>query len=197
MFTNGIVAIAALGLAGIGGWMFNTDFITSTGETCAMFVLVTGLTIFVIAFIGFYSSLRNSVCGLAVFAALHIIIICGMMASAIFVFADDKSIETFLGDIWMELSDESQEILQNEFNCCGWNADISGTNCPEDIAYDTYCWNAIKEDVKSEQDAVVYVALGVLAFELLILQFSCSFRSQLKVIAENDDYMKGDKDFTY
>jgi len=186
ILVNSLLALSSLGLIGLGVWMYTSDYITLTGDTFANVVVVIGCAIFFITVIGSCSALKQSINGLAVFGMMLIIIVVAEASVIIFLFVSEGETESFLGDRWVELSEDNKEDLQNHFSCCGWNTEISGDNCPEGVSANAYCWDAIKNDLEEDEDKVLCMGLSILLIELMMLMFTCSLRSNLKAIACGD-----------
>lgn len=187
MSVNSILALASLGLVGFGIWMYTSDYITLTGDTFANVVVMFGCAIFIITFMGWFSACRQSICGLSVFGVLLTFIIIAEAAAVILLVSNEDETRSFLAERWEELAQDNKEDLQSEFECCGFDMNITGENCPDGVSTDDYCWDAIKSDLQSEEDTILYIGLSILTLELLMLMFTCSLRSSLKVIKSGDN----------
>jgi len=184
LLINGLLSLGGLGIIGIGMWMYKWDTNELAGEELALIVISFGGIVFIIGLCGFLSACKQWVGGLFCFAILLTLIICCELAVVIYVFTNQNESESFLSARWEGLNDESREGIQEQFGCCGWDASIPGENCPEDVASDEYCWQFIKNTIEAEKQVVLYVGIGIVLLETIMLVFTICLRYEVKEVKE-------------
>jgi len=184
LLINGLLSLAGLGIIGIGMWMYKWDTIALAGEELALIVMAFGGIVFIIGMCGFLSACKQWVCGLWIFSILLFLIICCEVAVIIYVFTNENASESFIRARWEDLNEESREGFQEQFGCCGWDASIPGENCPEDVASDEYCWQFIKNTIEAEKQVVLYVGIGIVLLETIMLVFTICLRYEVKEVKE-------------
>lgn len=131
--SNIIFALFALLLVVLGGiavrGLNQFSFITKVSIPAGLIVL--GLILLVIIFLGLWGSFRKSTKFLAAyFILLFCFIICefGVGGGS---YSLRSSIPGTLENAWAKLNDVDKNLLQYDFGCCGWhnNTDSPGTNC--------------------------------------------------------------------
>jgi len=181
LIINGLLALAGLGVIGVGIWMYNWDTIALAGEEFAIIVLAFGGVILVLGIFGFLSAFKHWTCGLGMFAGLlGSIIVCEIVV-VIYAFTNQEASESFLGARWEGLNEQSKEGFQEQFSCCGWDASMPGDNCPAGVDPDDYCWQFIKITVEADRRMAVYIGAGIVLLETIMLIFTISFRYEVKV----------------
>jgi len=131
--SNIIFALFALLLVVVGGIAVKElnqfSFVTKVSIPAGLIVL--GLILLVIIFLGLYGSFRKSTKFLAAyFILLFLFIICefGVGGGS---YAYRSKIPSTLENGWARLDDVDRNNLQYDFGCCGWynNTDFAGSNC--------------------------------------------------------------------
>lgn len=181
LIVNGLLALGGLGVIGTGIWMYNWDTIALAGEEFAIIILAFGGVILVLGMFGFLSACKHWTCGLGIFAGLLGFIICCEVVVVIYAFTNQDASESFLAARWEGLNEESKDGFQEQFSCCGWDASMPGDNCPEGVASDDYCWQFIKITVEADRRIAVYIGVGIVLLETIMLIFTISFRYEVKV----------------
>jgi len=129
-FIFGLFALLLIVLGGIAVKELNQfSFVTKVSIPAGLIVL--GLLLLIIIFLGLYGSFRKSTKFLAAyFILLFIFIICefGVGGGS---YALRSHIPTTLENGWAGLSDVDRNQLQYDFGCCGWfnTTDYAGSNC--------------------------------------------------------------------
>jgi len=181
LLINGLLVLVGLGIVGIGVWMYNSDTIELAGEEFAIVILCLGGVVAIIGLFGFLSACKQWMCGLWVFALLLSFIICCELGLLIYAFSSRNASESFLRGRWEGLNEQSKVGFQNQFDCCGWDESLPGDNCPEDVPPDDYCWQFIKVTVDNETRILIFVGVGVVVLEVIMLIFTVSLRYEVKV----------------
>jgi len=176
---NGLLALIGIATIGIGVSMKRWQVSEITGDGFSYLTICFGIFVLFMGFLGFLSACKRWTFGLWMFSILQFLIICAEVVGVIYCFTSWSTIEKFIGARWNGLDEESKESFQEQFSCCGWDASITGKNCPDGVALDGYCWQSIKDVVEDEIRFVVYAASGIIFLEIIMLVFTISVRHEL------------------
>jgi len=182
LLINGLLALIGIGIIGIGVSMQNWDVIELTGTGFSYLAICFGAFVLFIGLCGFVSACKHWACGLWMFSMLQFSIICAEVIAVVYCFSNQITTEKFLSARWIELDEESKESFQEHFSCCGWDASITGNNCPDDVAVDQYCWQSVKDVIEDEIRLVVYAAGGIMLLEIIMLVITISVRHELLAV---------------
>jgi len=119
---------------------------------------------------GFIASLKRSRVGLWIYFGLLLFVLGCQIAVIIITFIFKSYTEDILNRLWhTELSDQSKNLLQYNFNCCGYlnSLDSPGSSCPIDI--ESGCRESIGA-LLSQYSTYIYIGgFVLLSLEVLII----------------------------
>jgi len=189
LLINGLMTLIGIAAIGIGISMQNWKIIEITGDGFSYLAICFGVFVLCIALFGYLSACKHWSCGLWLFSILQFLIICAEMMGVIYCLSNQSTTEEFLGARWYELDDESKSSFQEQFSCCGWDAQMTGQNCPDGVAPDEYCWDSVKDVVADEIRFVVYAAGGIMLLEIIMLVFTISVRQELLLVRKFGSFL--------
>jgi len=191
LLINGLMALIGIAVIGIGISMQKWKVIEITGDGFSYLSICFGVFVLFIALFGFLSACKHWACGLWMFSILQFLIICAEMVGIIYCLSNQSSTEQFLGSRWYELDAESKVSFQEQFSCCGWDASMTGQNCPDGVASDAYCWESVKDVVEDEIRLVVYAAGSIMLLEIIMLVCTISVRHELLLLRKFEAFFMG------
>jgi len=187
LLVNGLLTLIGLATIGVGVWMYNSNIIALSGNEFATIGVCFGAFVFMVGLCGFLSACKQWVCGLCFFAFVLFLIVCAEVTGVIFYLTIDGKMESFFRDRWEGLSAESQESFQEQFHCCGWDESAPSTDCPDGVEPDDYCWNAMENEIVSQQKTVMYVMIGIAGLEIIMLVFTICLICKVRALKENSE----------
>jgi len=183
---NMLLALIGAGICALGVWIYQSEIVEVTGAEYATFAVGLGVFILLLALCGCLSACKHWVCGLIGFAIL--LFICLVATVVIFSVWDGNIGQSFLASRWAELSSESKEKFQDQFDCCGWDETETWDICPAGVnPEEDYCWNAVKDIVYTERITVAYSALGIVVLETIMLVFTICLCRKVRAVNQSND----------
>jgi len=83
-------------------------------------IVVLGVFILLLSFIGCFGAMRENRFLLLVYAAILLIIFFCLLIIACVVLADKAKVESILSDVWVDANNQTKIGLQNDYDCCGF-----------------------------------------------------------------------------
>lgn len=208
---NFIFVVCGIALIVIGAVVQKQDFTVFMNNkyvTAPTILIVVGVIIFVLAFLGCCGAIRENYCMIMTFGILLFLVFVIEIAGGITAYVNrselenvlkqnmDSSIEQAKGDaktIWDE--------MQSKWHCCGVNnytdygpvTNIPASCCPDDTAdhkantcpdlkavYTAGCFGKMLDAMKNAIGVIGGVAIGIAVVELIGVMFSWCLASAIK-----------------
>lgn len=106
-------------LCGVGAYALQTKAGSLAGETLPTGIIVLGVFIILVSFLGCLSAFRESRCLLGLYFTFLLIFVIILMAIGVGVYAKKDSASVYMSEGWCEASKSVQADIQTYFQCCG------------------------------------------------------------------------------
>jgi CD63 antigen len=203
---NFIFVVCGIALIVIGAVVQKQDFtvfLNNKYVTAPTILIVVGVIIFVLAFLGCCGAIRENHCMVMAFGIMLFLVFIIEIAGGITAYVNRNELENILKDnmnnsikqakgdaktIWNE--------MQSKWECCGvedyhsYNGTLPDSccpadqvdqgQCPETSAYKVGCFGKMLDAMKNAIGVIGGVAIGIAVIELLGVMFSWCLASAIK-----------------
>jgi len=210
---NFVFVVCGIALIVVGGVVQGKDFtqfLNSKYVTAPTILIVVGVIIFVLAFLGCYGSVRENHCMVMTFGILLFIIFVVEIAGGITAYVNRHEVENILRDSMNTTFQQNKKDftplwkeMQSKWECCGLEGPLDyekmyGNNtlpnscCPSQTDplfkcdnqdkehYKQGCYPIFLDRVRSAVGVIGGVAIGIAVIELIGVMFSCCLASAIK-----------------
>jgi len=173
-------------LMGVGSYAYNYQLGVLAGSSAPVGIVVLGVFIFFLSFLGCVSAWRESKFFLAVYFFFLALMTFLLLVVGIAVYAKQNQAASYMTQGWMLADSSFRATLQNAFSCCGLNSfNETGTAvlpCPSSsYAYDQYnnlmwgryCLPIIQSDFQSSFNTVGSTGIAFAFLMIVGLVFVC------------------------
>lgn len=182
IFINILFLIAGAGLIGVGAFVLATNGAVLTSglsnlAPIAILVMCCGGVIFFISLIGCIGSCRESRCMLNFYSFLLILFIAAEISLAVYSFVHrGQVVNSLTQQAWNALPPATQEQIEADLKCCGWNHTVFGSGGPcgsNPPITSVTCEAVVIQFVHNSFFILAMVSLGVATIQLFGLVISC------------------------
>ena len=200
---NVLFTLIGIGLIAAGAYVqvnlkSYSDIIGGQFSAAAVFFIILGVLIFMIAAFGCCGAYKENYCCIMTFAVILVIIFICELAVGIagFIYKDsvDKNIKELMNKtIKSGKANADWDKVQQEFKCCGienatdWKtipssccASTTTGNCTVNNAYKMGCYTELKDFVKDKIGVIGFVGLGFAFIQIIGILFSCCLGRAVK-----------------
>lgn len=160
-------------------------------EVVPAIVIVIGVLIFLISFLGCVGALQSNICLLETYSICLLVLVLFqvILACLIFLFVDDIKIDSgrSFSKIWRSRGNSANsqtmiELIQENLECCGYNNFLDYSNspklpksccnrhaayCSQQFAYEVGCQSKLQTSIKNSAQIISYTCIGTAIFELI------------------------------
>jgi len=176
---NLILFIVALALIGGGVFVMTSKVSAWMGKSIAIFVVVIGVSMAFVAFLGCCGAIKESKCMLWTYAFLLFWIILALTVGLTISVVGENYTKDFLDSFWKDLSPHDQELIENEYECCSFDGNSTDATIADQEEYQnctsanpTYtesCWQKAHKDVSKNLKIIIIIAGIVVSAQILFL----------------------------
>lgn len=137
VFANFLFLVFACVCIGVGAVALNSRVGVLTGVTLPAGLIVIGVFIMILSFFGCFGAWMEKKVVLGIYFACLCILTIILLSVGIAVYVKKDEANTYIEQGWKSASDDIKDVLQHEFQCCGYYtyADVyqakSPYKCPE------------------------------------------------------------------
>jgi len=133
IFANVIFLIFGCVLMGVGSYATNHPVASLAGSTLPVGIVVLGVFIMFLSFLGCLSAWKQSRFFLGLYFFFLMLLTFLLLVVGASVVANKSQASTYMIQGWSRLDDGGRNGLQDQFSCCGlktWNDTYAGSVCP-------------------------------------------------------------------
>lgn len=176
---NFFLFLVAVALMSCGVYVMTSKASEWMGTSIATFIVVIGVSMAFIAFLGCCGAFRESKCMLWTYAFLLFWIILALTVGLTVCAVGESYTKDFLSSIWDDLAVDDQLQIEDHYKCCSFNGDSTDSTTDDQEAYKscvaanpTYvksCWEKAHGDVSRNLKIITIIAGIVVAAQIVFL----------------------------
>jgi len=193
--TNAVFLIFACVLMGVGSVAYNHNVGPLTGATIPVGIIVSGVFIMFLSFVGCFGAWRESrICLGCYFSFLFVFTII-LLAVGIGVDNQRSEASWYIQQGWMDSNNGVRVSFQNAYGCCGlntWNDTLAGQPCPSNPVpkFNTTCLSLLVTSFNNSFTTLGGVGVSFAVLMLVGMTIVCclmrGIRRKAKVLGPND-----------
>jgi len=192
VFGNFFFVVVGIFFFGVGVYLkisVNTA-VTSTVELLPIGLLLIGIAIFAISILGLCGAGRENRFILALYILALVIIVLAQVAFIGGGLYERHRLPQMLDEGWEKIDDADKNLLQKEFNCCGFNSstDAPGSVCPTPVNNQAAegCEDVLNSFIHNRLAWIIAIGFVLVLIEFLGLVFSCCLFHKIPTREEED-----------
>jgi len=133
LFSNVIFLIFGCVLMGVGSFAYNHPVASLAGTTLPVGIVVLGVFIMFLSFLGCLSAWKQSRFFLGLYFFFLMLLTFLLLVVGAAVVANKDQASTYMTRGWAKLDNGGRNTIQDQFSCCGlkaWNDTYAGSVCP-------------------------------------------------------------------
>jgi len=192
---NLILFIVAVALMSCGVYVMTSKAAEWMGTAIATYIVVIGVSMAFIAFLGCCGALRESKCMLWLYAFLLFWIILSLTVGLTICAVGENYTKDFLSSFWDDLSLTDQEQIQDHYKCCSFDGNSTDATTDDKEAYKTClaenptyvesCWEKAHGDVSKNLKIITVIAGIVVAAQILFLFMTMALINGISMASVN------------
>lgn len=170
---NMIFLIFGCVLVGVGSVALNSRVGVMSGLTLPTGIIVLGVFIMLLSFLGCFGAWRENRVFLGVYFALLALLTLLLLIVGIAVYVERNNASKYMIEGWRSSNNDVKVIVQLEFQCCGlmsYNDVEKGDPCPDNLPSKEGCLDSLKGSFRNNftQLGAVGISFAVLMIVFLI-----------------------------
>lgn len=181
LFIFGLVQVGYAGyiLGGAGDLGFAKD-VMGGGNESVMLMLIFGIAVVIISFLGCCGAKRESKCMLWIYAVILFFMMMGQSSSVALIGVSVTFGDAIFESLWKDLDAADIDNIEQTYKCCSFNGEVADDTWPQDATDWTECsaandwdptetcWGKFKSSIDGNYDAIQMVAGIFLGIQVLI-----------------------------